>query len=942
MPLPRVPSQEDREAAVKRRKEMVARVLSAHRNKPKCPKKETRTVPKETVASLAPEPIAKSAPIPQYGAAGISVYREGEQLPSLPSPALVQLVNQYLDVAHNRTRQIAFVWPTAPKTLLTIHALATLERWKSGDKLGVRSAIYPAKSNVFYPLNHLYYDRQQVLALASDLVQLAGQSTAQIQIVRNLPEKDSFLLSLGSIIQSNPGEPFNPTVADLLPTYLASAGFSCWDSCSQALLKHVTTRVKKRSHKKSLRSNCDYIGDPKKAPDAIFALDGRMSKDELRKALRKLAECGPPDVVLVNATRAVRKSGRGWDKHITRFCIAVEEVFPKDKRPGILIITDEPHAALGLREQLHELNDKLKQHERYWNGRDAYGITAACNGTPDDAFMEVGQQGIEMPMPREFDVEVVDAEANAVISKLYRIANGLGRAEAQPVLDAAGFLSRMAALPCGVATLTEWLSLSTTSDHSRRVYSWNTYHAALTVFAQQENCGDEKANILECLKVGTRLFENYQTETPSAERLASLVGHYVIGKKKQVVLVFTNAVYRRLAERFLADYANYPNSTPYGSFAERIEFLSSSQLADRLDQLEARQLIFVGLDDEGLRLVMMDNRIAKHTAILLTTRAGQYLKGTLELLLKHFEAFKTLKPRMESILRHLRNVTVDRSILSLGDYVMPTFRNVQAAEAEEDPESSAGDPEAWRIFLENGHTLYRRATHRVYLYDPTSEFATDRGFRTCHVSELKEGDRLFCMSPDLRELVEATLKEAGVPIAHDESFEKDLREYHADVTSHLAERFPARSRAAQMRQLRAHILADLEGSNPKIAKELPGEAAVAHWINLGAAAATAFEDLQPQAPQRFEYFDAFARALGFKQVEIKYYWREVIMPIRNVRRLDGRQLSERYTYMLLHPESAMLNGGIPRETIKMLFSKARDNVVVIEKVEFPKEKPKNE
>lgn len=940
MPPPRIPNQEDREAAAKRRTEMVARVLSAHRNKPTRPEKATKAVQKETVTLLAPEPAAKSAPAPQYGAAGIALYREGEQMPSIPSPALVQLVNLYLDVAHNRARQIVLVWPTAPKTLLVIHALATLERWKVGDKLGLRGAIYPAKSNVFYPLNHLHYDRQQVLALASDLVQLAGQPTAQIPIVRNLPEKDSFLLSLGSI-QSNPQEPFNPTVADLLPTYLAAAGFSRWDSCSH-LLKHVTTRVRKRSHKKSLHSNCDYIGDPKKAPDAIFALDGRMSKEELRKALRKLAESGPPDVVLVNATRAVRKSGHGWDKHITRFCTAVEEVFPKDKNPGILIITDEPHAALGLREQLHELNDKLKQHERYWKGRDAYWITAVCNGTPDDALMEAGQTRIEMPMPREFDVEVVDAEANAVISKLHRVANALGRTEAQPVLDAASYLSRMAALPCGVATLTEWLSLSTTSDHSRRVFSWHTYYAALTVFAQQEKCGDEKANILECLKVGTRLFDNYQASTPSAERLASLVGHYAIDKKKQVVLVFTNAVYRRLAERFLTGHANYPNGTPYGSFAERIEFLPSSQLADRLDQLEGRQIIFVGLDDEGLRLVMMDNRIAKHTAILLTTRAGQYLKGTLELLVKHFEAFKALKPRMESILRHLRNLTVDRSILSLGDYVMPTFRSEQAADAEEDAEGSASDPEAWRISLENGRTLYRRPTTRVYLYDPTSEFATERGFRTCQVSELKEGDRLFCMSPELRELVEATLKAAGVPIAHDESFETDLREYHAEVTSHLRERFPARSRAEQVRQLRVHILADIQASTPKIAEELPGEAAVAHWINLGAAADTPFEDLQPQAPQRFQYFAAFARVLGFKSVEIEYFWRKVIMPIRNVRRLDGRHLSERYTHMLLHPESAMLNAGIPRETIKMLFSKARDNVVVIEKVEFREENLKDE
>lgn len=941
MPLPRVPNQEDRNAATKRRKEMADRFLSAHRNNPRRAQKEANPAPQEKVMLAAEEPAAAVAPAPKYGTAGISLYREGEQLPSLPSPALVELVNLYLAVAHDRSRQIALVWPTAPKTLLTIHALATLERWKAGDKLGVRGAIYPAKSNIFYPLNHLRYDRKQVLALASDLVQLAGSATAQIPIVRDLPEKDPFLLSLGSI-QTDPLEPFNPTVADLLPTYMAAAGFSRWASCSQGLLRHVTTRVKKRSLKQSMRNNCDDIGDPKKAPDAIFALDGRMSKEELRKALQRLAECGPPDVILVNATRAVRKNGHGWDKHITRFCLAVEEIFPKNKRPGMLVVTDEPHAAYNLRDQLHEHNDKLRQGERHWKGREAYWITAVCNGTPDDALLDSGQEGVETPMPREFDVEVVDADANAVISKLYRIANALGRSEAQPVLDAAGYLARLAALPCGLSTLTEWLSLPTTSDHSRRVLSWMTYHTALTVFAEREQCGEEKGNILECLKAGTRLFENYQPATPFAERLASLVGHYVVGKKKQVVIVFTNAVYRRLAERFLSVYRGYPNDAAYATFAERIEFFPSSQLADRLDQLDGRQLIFAGLDDEGLRLVMMDNRIAKHTAILLTTRTGQYLKGTLEPLVKHFEAFRPLKPRMESVLRHLKALTFDRTILSIGDYVMPTFRGEQVSATDEDEEGSAGDPEACRISLESGQILYRRPNQHVFLYDPTSEYATERGFRTSLVSDLKEGDRLFCMSAELRELVEVTLKAAGVPIAHDKTFESDLRDYHADVKRCLAERFPARSRAEQVRMLRACMLADLEASNPQVAKELPGQAAVSNWVNLGAVADKLFEELQPQAPQRQEYFVAFARALGFTLVEIKYFWRHVITPIRNVRRLDGRHLSERYTHMLLHPESAMLNSSIPRETIKMLFSKARDSVVVIEKVDLHKETMKDE
>lgn len=933
MPPPPVRKQKAREAEEKKRKALLERMMAAHRNTARPAPEKAVIEPKPGVCEPTPTAVPIVQPqVPRYGAANIPLYREGEQLASAPPPSVVDLVNLYLEVAQKRSRHIVMVWPVAPRTLLTIHTLATFERWKAGDKQGVRGLIYPAKSNVFHVLNHLHLDRQQVLALASDL------ATAQIPIVRNLTEKDPFLMALGSI-QADPNEPFNPTIGDLLPRFYAGVGFRRWTSCASTLLEHISVRVRRRAHKQSLRANCDDIGDPNKAPDAMFALDGRLSNEELRKALAMLGRCGSPEVVLVNATRAVRKSAYGWEKHLTRFCMLLEEVFPRNKRPGILIVTDEPHAAFQLRTQLQDFNKK----QRCWEGNNEYRIDAVCNGVAGDGLMEPGVTEPEHPVPREFDVEVVDAEANQVIRKLYRIANNIGRADAQPVLDAAGYLSRLAALPCGVSTLNEWLSLSTTSDYARRAFSWLTFHAELTMFAHQGKCGNEIANIKECLALGTKLFENYQRATPFAERLASLLGYFVVTKKKQVAIVYTSAIYRRLSEKFLADYAHFPDGEAFSAFADRVTFILSSQLEDCLDNLESRQLIFSGLDDESLRLLMLDNRIEKHTCILLTTRGGQYLKGTLTSLVNdvNFPAFKPLKPRMESILRNLKKLPDDNSILSLGDFVLPTFRSELAIDPSEDA-VSADDPEACKIALENGQILYRRPTHHVYLYDPANEAATARGFRSAQVQSLVPGDKLFVMSQELRELVESALKEAGVPIAHDKSFENELREYHEEVLRRLETRFPRRVRAEQVRQLRAHIVSHLEQKNPMLAKDFPGLAAVSHWVNLGGSADTPFDQLQPQAPQKEAHFSLLAQTLGFSKLETAYLWRRVIMPIRNARRQDGRHVSDLYAHMLLQPESVMLNGGIPRATIKLLFSKARENVVVVESIELPLEAMENE
>ncbi len=59
-------------------------------------------------------------------------------------------------------------------------------------------------------------------------------------------------------------------------------------------------------------------------------------------------------------------------------------------------------------------------------------------------------------------------------------------------------------------------------------------------------------------------------------------------------------------------------------------------------------------------------------------------------------------------------------------------------------------------------------------------------------------------------------------------------------------------------------------------------------------------------------------------------WQRVILPIRNARRQDGRHVSEIYTHMLLQPESVMVHSKIGRQTIQMLYERARESLCVVE------------
>lgn len=902
------------------KKQLLQQLLERKAKKP-----EAVVAPLVDAPQAAPAEHIKFPPAPEiaswYGEARVSVYREDDAAPSIPGVGLVELINLYLSAAQNRTRHIALMWPVCPKTLAAVHALATLERWARGDKLGVRGLLFPTKTNAFYPLNHLMLGREDVLRHARQLAEVGGVDTSKLK--RKCNDKDAFLFSLVSLTAE--GEHIHPTIGELIPHFLATPGDLSWESCASHLLEHVRAKLARRSHKKALASNCQFIGNAQTAPDALFALDGRLTRDELRTALLRLKKKGAPEVVIVNATRQIRVEARGWRGALCRFLIMLEEVFGAN-RPGILVVTDDPRSAYALKDDLWRVNHERK--EQRWSRPDEYAITGIANALKEDGLVAPGQTEIRAPLPRTLDVSVVDADAAKVINKLYRLAGQIPNHQdlAKPIWDAANYLARLAALPCGVATLVEWLGESGIHDRTREAYSWSSFHAKLVTFDATAEAEFERAVLRECMQLGTKLYENYQQGTPLAHRLTEIVGRVCGKQRKSLIVVFTSPVYRRLAERYLAAYRDYPQGAQFEDFQERLRLISSSQLETALAHLNGAQLLFSGLDEDGLRLVITDDRIPAHTQLLLTQRNGQSLRGTLKPLVSEFPAFRQWKPRMESILHHLEHLPEGNQLLINADFVLPAFRVDLSTDVE--ATEDAIDPEAWSIRLESGTVLHRRPTHDVYVYDPASADATDRGFRGCKVQSLEPGDKLFVMTGELRELVEAVLKEAGIPIEHDKTFESALRDYHRSILKALNTKFPGAKLADQVRQLRTSILQ----SNEKLNKDFPGEQAVRHWVNLGDSPDTPFDELRPQAPMKEAHFAAFTAVLGFTQLEAAYYWRRVIMPVRNARRLDGRHVSDLYTHMLLQPESVMVHSGIKRETIKMLFNKARENIVTVETV----------
>ena len=563
-------------SAKESKKQLAQRLLERKAKNP-----ETVVAAPNEAVLVAPAEPAKLPPAPEivswYGAANVSVYREDDTTASTPGVGLIELINLYLSAAQNRTRHIVLMWPVCPKTLAVVHALATLERWVRGDKLGVRGLLFPTKTNAFYPLNHLMLGREDVLRHARQLAEVGGVDTSKIK--RKCSDKDAFLFSLASLTAE--GEHINPTIGELIPHFLATPDDLSWESCDSHLLEHVRAKLARRSHKKALASNCQFIGNAQTAPDALFALDGRLTREELHTALVRLKKKGAPEVVIVNATRQIRMETRGWRRALCRFLLMLEEVFGAN-RPGVLVVTDDPRSAYTLKDDLWRLNQERK--ELRWSRPDEYAITGIASALKEDGLVAPGQTEIRSPIPLTLDVSVVDADAARVINKLYRLAGQIPNSQelAKPVWDAANYLSRLAALPCGVATLVEWLGESGIRDRTREAYSWSSFHAKLVTFDTTTEANFERTELRKCMQLGTQLYENYQQGTPLAHRLVEIVGQVCGKQRKSLIVVFTSPVYRLLAERYLAAYHDYPQGTRFENFQERLRLISSSQLETAL------------------------------------------------------------------------------------------------------------------------------------------------------------------------------------------------------------------------------------------------------------------------------------------------------------------------------------------------------------------------
>lgn len=913
----------DRAEALEKKKAIAARLLKIGKPPAQAGPYSVEPMPRESEETSAPPydtPLAEECRSP-----GFSLKRLESGLPVAVHEGVERLAAALVQAAKTRAHKSILLWPGSLKRLALVHATATLSEWHAGNKRGIRTLIYPAKANFLHGLNHIVADRKEIASLAASQCESPGGMPNPLVTV-SMHEKDPFLTCLNNE-HLDEGGGIDPTLSELLPHFYSGDDSGNWSASDGDLLRRVKGQLGNRSWTRALNDLIRAVSDFSSAPDALMALGWRSSGEAVELILRKLRRGGRPDVIVLDLMKGTRKSITNWRPMIIRFLDILTAVFGSDL-PSVVVVSDDPHVRMQL---LRELDKRSKS---------ANGLASRLNpilrvsplGIP---FTTTGE-GVTPPElsrfrpPSALDYVVTETDRTAASVVLgFEALKKRAQAEQERELlsQAITFLNRLASMPSSVKVLTNWLSEADLPMNVRKDFLWPSRRVPLTELINSSTYPDA-AKLKALVNQADDMWRAYENGTPFVQLLARLIEEHTRGEEK-CVLVFTHPTARKLAERFFETYS-YDGFAPgegYGILKDRLRLVPSATLDEVLKCNSDSTVVFAGLDEEGLRLLISDERIYGRAYLLLTARNAAYLKSSLHAI-EGIAGMQGLKPRMAKLLSQLSAYPdIEDTKLSREDFVLPAF-SFEAGLSGHINESEPDDPDAWKLVLDSGKVLVRSPATTIYLYDPIEGQPLTRGFRAVQVKSLKPGDQVLVMSGELRELTEGALKSAGVSISNDKRFESLLHQYHTRIAGLVEERL-----FGKMLTDKAERLREVIQNMPGCPHDFPTVNTIRAWIDASRWLTVAFEENQPHAPQKEAHFKYFAEAVGLSPVEMLLFWKTVIQPMRGTRRADGRRVSDAYTDLLMAQESFAVHQRLDPAVVHRLFLMAQDNVYTVEAVQ---------
>jgi hypothetical protein len=818
-------------------------------------------------------------------------------------PWATDLVNTLLTAADKGGTALCLLWPTKLKGICLLHALANLERVFAKDLRGMRTLFYPGTYAVRAPLDSVLVDRGALSELFRDLW-IAEHGSTELKVSTESPAFLAVLKALNHLSQFGADAPI-PSLAELIPTFLFDPAKSTWATTASSPLERTLAKVRHRERRRTLRQEVSVewpLAD--KAPGALMVMHySATKKGAWRTALGSpaLKGKGRPEVLLLDATEAATRTDYTSVKRIPEFLsYARESDFPDT---GAVVVTDDPKTFFILSARLPRAGISQQVYA-------AESEDALLSSHPRPADWQPALRSLP-----NFSVSIVDRDASQVALAYQRLTASAGSEDTeahQALLKACRYVLRLSNMPAGFTDLTALSTESGAPDYSSRQSAWTDVKLALLASISSGAMSQVREALERTITRTEKLIDDWNDATPMAARMLTEVEKHAHKAQKPLCLVLPNSRYEVLAHRYLerklgADWTQVETHIEWKTLASVDALLKAER--------KAPHFVFVGLNPDVLRVLMVHPHIPHGTAVLVAYKNAESTLRTLREM-KQLEALKPYRGRIglltEELERRLEEVPNALDVSKL--------REMSLTFAFEDTRHGGqnGDPKYFRFELEGGAQAY--SSGWVYRYAPEE----DPPFRRTPVRDIERGDLIFEMSEELRTKLESSLQlsDAGLSSAVD-PVRVLLKLYHDDIQRRCEIHFAATTRSALANEIHAKMVSlDPEAEHCRPAR-------VSYWLDLGNQ-----DDTRPHAARDAKCFLIFCKALGISDESAAQNWAIV----RNARRLSqllGRELLARYAEILFQPESAAIYRKVSPTAIRSLQQEALHCIHRVERVVPP-------
>jgi hypothetical protein len=888
-----------REILAERLRKMATRPVRS-KQPPAAPKVVAPAPPAPALTPAAQRPWARV----RAGSATLDYNARSASERIAPQPWTNDLVSTLLEAAELGGVTLCLVWPAKLNSLSLLHALANVERLFAKDLRGLRTLLYPGTHTSRAPLHGVLAEKTQLSDFYRTL--WVAQPNGSTKVISNTASP-AVLAALGAVndIRIRNPELSNPSLAELVPTFVFDPAKKMWATTVTNPLERTLSKVERLANRRDLRDKVGTEwGAADKAPGALMVLHHTAKRDVWRAALTGSALKGPgrPEVLLLDATAAAAQTNYSAVKRIPDFLLFARENGFGDT--GVVVVTDDPKSFFVLRAQLYDL--KLVPTWKVW-AAEAYDILLSASPVSPD--WKPAQRSNS-----NFSVSIVDRDASQLALAFQRLTTSAGSEESpahQALLAACMYVLRLSNMPAGYSDLTAASTEAGGTDFGSQLNAWTPVKMAMQEALASGALNHVRAEVERAIVRADRLIDDWNDATPMASRVLAEVKKHTLNGRDGISLVLPNDKYVRLAHRFLRRQL----ANDWVAVETRLEWHTLSAVAKTLaGDRKGKHFAFVGVSPDVLRILLTHPDVPHGTAVLVAYRQAESTLKTLTSM-KEVDAFKAYRGRIgllaQELQRRLDEVPNPIVIGKLREMSL-TFK------FDDNVQNGGGDQAYYKFELEGEGRAY--ASGWVYRYLPDD----DPPFGRVPASTIQPGYFIFDMSDELRANLESALHLNGDGVSSVvDPVRMLLKLYHADVQTRCSLMFTSTKRSTLAREIRAKMVA----IDPKTAE--CSTARVYYWLALQSEG-----DTRPHASKDFKFFKFFCKALEISDENSDGYW-ALIRNARSLNQSQGRELVARYAEILFRPESAAIYRKVPEEVIKHLQQEALRCVYRVERVVPP-------